>query len=224
MSRCPNCHATVDPDERFCPKCGELLERTTRAPSGNAGPTETGSSPSTATGPGGSSPEPSAGASGRANGYPRPPTPGDTDVFLRRAGALVADSIILGALAFVVNVALVVLLLFVVASGSEGGTSIMAQIVAFLPFVFPALLFLYFVFLEGTWDGQTLGKRLAGIKVVKETGEQCDLAASAIRNLLRVVDTLVPPYLPGIVSIVVSDERQRIGDRIGSTVVVKERS
>jgi uncharacterized RDD family membrane protein YckC len=53
------------------------------------------------------------------------------------------------------------------------------------------------VVLEGTWNGQTLGKRVASVNVVKESGEPCDLKSSTIRNLLRIVDSLVPPYLPG---------------------------
>nr|MBA3405962.1 RDD family protein [Gemmatimonadaceae bacterium] len=55
-----------------------------------------------------------------------------------------------------------------------------------------AILWGYYVLLEGLRDGQTLGKRWLGLRVVKDGGYSVSLGASAVRNLLRLVD-----YQPG---------------------------
>lgn len=78
----------------------------------------------------------------------------------------------------------------------------------------------YFVVLEAQY-GQTLGKRLVGIRVATEDGGPIDYRASLVRNLLRIVDGLFF-YLVGAVLIFVSDREQRLGDRIGDTVVVSD--
>ena len=87
----------------------------------------------------------------------------------------------------------------------------------------PALLwflvgFVYYILLEAQF-GQTVGKRLTGIKVVTTDGNPIDYRASVIRNVLRVVDGIVF-YLVGAVLIYLSDSQQRLGDRVAETVVV----
>lgn len=77
----------------------------------------------------------------------------------------------------------------------------------------------YYIVLEAQY-GQTIGKRAVGIKVVTEAGDSLDYQASIIRNVLRIVDALPVFYLIGAISIYLSDEQQRVGDRIGDTVVV----
>lgn len=76
----------------------------------------------------------------------------------------------------------------------------------------------YFVVLEAEY-GQTVGKRLTGIEVRTDAGESLDYQASLVRNVLRAVDGLFF-YLVGAVFIYLSDDEQRIGDRVGDTVVV----
>src|SRR5690554_4175816 len=50
--------------------------------------------------------------------------------------------------------------------------------------------FAYYILLEGN-SGQTLGKKVVKIKVVKEDGSPITMGDSVIRNLLRIVDGLV---------------------------------
>ncbi len=78
----------------------------------------------------------------------------------------------------------------------------------------------YYVLLEAYY-GQTLGKRLAGIRVVSEDRSEITLSEAVIRNVLRVVDA-IGFYLVGLVFILSSDGRQRLGDRVGNTVVVSD--
>ena len=78
---------------------------------------------------------------------------------------------------------------------------------------------LYHILLEGTY-GQTLGKKLLGIVVVREDGEQCTYTAATIRTVLRFVDWLPVAYLIGFASISLTERHQRLGDLLAGTVVV----
>jgi uncharacterized RDD family membrane protein YckC len=79
---------------------------------------------------------------------------------------------------------------------------------------------LYYIFFEGKF-GATPGKMLIGLKVVYSDGSPCDYKAATIRTLLRVVDALPILYLLGLISILVSPRKQRLGDRLADTLVVK---
>jgi uncharacterized RDD family membrane protein YckC len=79
--------------------------------------------------------------------------------------------------------------------------------------------FVYYWILEGTL-GATLGKAIVGIRVRRVDGAKADLRASLIRNLLRVVDGLAV-YLVGWIIAAFSRLRQRLGDRVAGTVVIR---
>ncbi len=83
---------------------------------------------------------------------------------------------------------------------------------------------LYFVFFETLFAGRTPGKRLTQLRVVTESGAALGWQASAIRNLLRAVDTLPAGYLIGVVVMLLSPRAQRLGDVVAGTLVVRERS
>ena len=69
----------------------------------------------------------------------------------------------------------------------------------------------YFIVFEGVRGGQTPGKRIAGIRVVMDTGHAVTLGAAAVRNLLRPADFLPPPYLLGAAAGGVSSPGQAPG-------------
>jgi uncharacterized RDD family membrane protein YckC len=78
----------------------------------------------------------------------------------------------------------------------------------------------YFTIMEGH-NGQTIGKMITKIRVVRE--EDCgkiDMARSFKRNILRIIDGLLT-YLVGAVLIWRSDKKQRLGDSIAKTLVIK---
>ena len=77
----------------------------------------------------------------------------------------------------------------------------------------------YYTYLEGT-RGQTIGKMITKIKVVREDGSPIDMEQAFKRNILRVIDGFVA-YLIGAVLIWRSDKQQRLGDTVAKTVVVK---
>lgn len=85
--------------------------------------------------------------------------------------------------------------------------------------VWLALALAYYVLCEAM-TGRTLGKRLVRIRVVDEEGDEIDLSASVVRNLLRLVDGLFI-YLVGAIFAWTSPLGQRLGDRAANTVVVR---
>lgn len=78
----------------------------------------------------------------------------------------------------------------------------------------------YYIVLEGL-SGATLGKRLIGLKVVRLEGDApLDWQTSIVRNLLRLVDGLFF-YLVAAIAVWTSGSKQRLGDRVAGTVVVR---
>ncbi len=80
----------------------------------------------------------------------------------------------------------------------------------------------YQVLLEGL-PGRTLGKWLAGIRVVDLQGGAPGLGRSLVRNLLRTVDGLPALNLLGVLLVLQSPERARFGDRVAGTRVILDR-
>ena len=80
-------------------------------------------------------------------------------------------------------------------------------------------MFLYFVLLEAAW-GATPGKRVLGMRVIREGGLPVGLRAALIRNVLRIVDGLPTLGILGAVLIATSQDRTRFGDRVARTWVV----
>ena len=85
--------------------------------------------------------------------------------------------------------------------------------------VWIALIAIYYVLMEG-YLGQTVGKMAVGIKVVREGADEVPgLKAATIRTLLRLVDGLAA-YVVALVAVLVTPERQRLGDLAAHTLVV----
>lgn len=86
----------------------------------------------------------------------------------------------------------------------------------------------YFIFFEWLWNGQTPGKRLLKLRVIREDGRPITLWEAVARNLLRIFDTfpgfVLPIYSIGLITIFMSRRDQRIGDMFAGTVVIRERS
>jgi len=83
------------------------------------------------------------------------------------------------------------------------------------------LWLVYFILAEGLGNGQSLGKKLVGIRVVNPGGGRISFNQAIIRNVLRMVDGLAC-YLVGAVLVWRSPRKQRLGDRVADTVVVRK--
>ncbi len=76
--------------------------------------------------------------------------------------------------------------------------------------------------LQGGW-GVTLGKWLCGIRTVRSTLRPCGFARALVRELLLLVDTLLAiSYLPGTLMFAFTSCRQRIGDLVADTIVIRK--
>ena len=80
----------------------------------------------------------------------------------------------------------------------------------------------YFAAFEAA-TGATPGKRLLGLRVRAADGGPIGGRQALVRNLLRLVDGLPLFYLVGAILIWSTPERQRLGDRVAGTAVVRAR-
>lgn len=78
----------------------------------------------------------------------------------------------------------------------------------------------YFPLNEIVFGGETLGKRAVKIRVVRSDGSPVTAVHSFQRFLLLAVDVVATMGLGGLISALISDKRQRIGDIVADTVVV----
>ena len=132
----------------------------------------------------------------------------------------------------------VVAWIFLTAAGFGGGEQggILDQITSEVPkwtiaimiFVLFLLFTGYFIFFEWLWDGQTPGKRLLKLRVIRDDGRPITLWEAIARNLLRIFDALpgllLPIYSVGLIVIFLSNRDQRVGDIFAGTVVIRERT
>ena len=93
---------------------------------------------------------------------------------------------------------------------------------AFLALIAP--LPFYFLLCEVFMDGQSVGKAVRRIKVVRDDGRQPTLADYFLRWLLRFVDITLTSGLAAVVAILVSEQNKRLGDLVAGTVVVRTTS
>lgn len=136
-----------------------------------------------------------------------------TDVLGRRVGAALLDIVVLGVL--------FVILGLLIGDTNTEGSSASVNLSGGPALLFFALSLLYYFIPEAT-SGRTLGKRLLGLRVVREDGGAAGAGAVAGRTLLRVVDSLPLFYLVGFVAILATGKRRaRIGDLAAGTRVVR---
>lgn len=93
-----------------------------------------------------------------------------------------------------------------------------SRIVLLVTFLLP--YFLYSLVLESLWEGQTIGKRIMKIKVVKVDGFQASFGDYLIRWIFRLVDINITSGIIGLVSILFSSKNQRLGDMTAGTAVI----
>ena len=148
-----------------------------------------------------------------AQGVSGVPVAMEVHVTGRRVLATIVDGVVI---AVVVGI-LSALFGTTTAAGGQVGASL-SGLPALFAFV---LVFGYYIFMEG-YLGQTLGKMLLGIKVVREdTGGVPGLRAAAIRTVLRIVDGFLS-YLVAFIAVLASQKNQRLGDMAAHTLVVRK--
>jgi uncharacterized RDD family membrane protein YckC len=97
-----------------------------------------------------------------------------------------------------------------------------AIVEAVLYFAIFMLFFGYFILFEWLWEGRTPGKRLLGIRVVRDGGFTVDLMSSMIRNVVRIVEAALGFYTISAISALLSPLNRRLGDLAAGTLVVRD--
>lgn len=135
--------------------------------------------------------------------------------------ALIIDGIILGIIMILIAIpfgATTMMLGLVSSAGIYNIFSIIAMY-STLMIIWFVISLLYFSYFESK-TGQTLGKKLVNIKVVSVKGGKISFGAALIRTILRIIDGQ-GAYLLGLIIILVSEKKQRLGDMAAKSVVVK---
>ncbi len=89
------------------------------------------------------------------------------------------------------------------------------QILIYLP------AFFYHLICETLFDGQSIGKRQLGLKVIRLDGQPVTLGNYILRWMLRIVDISLTSGAAALLSIAVTKEGQRLGDLAAGTTVIK---
>ncbi|AWM12638.1 RDD family protein [Flavobacterium sediminis] len=73
---------------------------------------------------------------------------------------------------------------------------------------------------ESLWEGQTIGKKIAKIKVIKLDGYQAGFGDYLIRWLFRIVELTVGNGLFALIVMIINKRNQRLGDIAAGTAVI----
>lgn len=135
----------------------------------------------------------------------------ETAGFLWRFIAWLLDSAVVG----------VVCLIFVYLFFSFGGDLESGTEVAIFSAILMLIKYFYSLIAEIVTNGQSIGKKIVGITVIKLNGNALDKSDYLIRWAYRAVDFGMSFFSVGTISILMSEKNQRLGDMIANTTVVK---
>jgi len=115
------------------------------------------------------------------------------------------------------------LLLFLSATNYQTAESGLLFYVQF--FLMPIAVFiLYQFFMELFASGQSLGKKMLGLKVVATDGKESNIGDHLVRAIFYLIDLTLSAGIIGALMILSSDKRQRLGDYAANTTVIKLKS
>ena len=144
-----------------------------------------------------------------------------------RVVASLLDHLLIGlalAVIYIASAATLIAALTSSLSGDNGDASqatfyVVAAILVLVTFL---IIFGYFTVFEIAWKGQTPGKRVGRLRVIKRTGQPSGTSEAVVRNLVRLVDFLPIFYGVGLISMFVDRDARRLGDLAAGTIVVRE--
>ena len=78
----------------------------------------------------------------------------------------------------------------------------------------------YALWQEALMEGQSVGKRIMKIKVIKIDGYQAGFGDYLVRWILRIVEVTPPLSFIGLISMMINGKTQRLGDMAAGTAVI----
>lgn len=151
-----------------------------------------------------------------------PPERDDTDVIGARVLAQIIDLVLMVVLFLLFLVALSFTGGFISSLTGAPGDGIVDTFVDLGILIGGIAALAYGFVLEALWNGQTVGKRLAGIRVVSESGTRLSGGKALLRNIPAIASFAWISYLVALLSMAATDRRQRVFDSLAGTVVVRE--
>lgn len=136
------------------------------------------------------------------------------DLASRTAAAMV-DMMILGIITLIIAIADLLILYFSPTLWEKH----YGWIIGITLIIFAIIYYGYFVVMEITMNGQTLGKKIMKLRTIRSNGQPITIIHSAIRNFFRL---FLDNFGIGVVLIFFTKEKRRIGDFAASTIVVAD--
>ncbi len=118
-------------------------------------------------------------------------------------------------------------LVWLVLSLSSYGSwlSSIGHLITFWIYLFPlALFFSYHLLMEGLASGQSLGKKIIGIRVLRADGKEASFSDYLLRAILQLIDIIFTTGMLAILLISSTQNSQRLGDMAANTLVVRLRA
>lgn len=114
-----------------------------------------------------------------------------------------------------------IFVLLILVAGFSNAMKDVPYLVATMIIIYGAGYVFYNLICEIFMNGQCIGKRLMKIKVISLDGSQASIGQYFIRWLFRLVDFGLTAQVGGLICIAISEKKQRIGDIVAGTTVIK---
>ena len=147
----------------------------------------------------------------------------DLEMTLAGIGSRFIAALIDGLIQFLIILPLALVMAAASPSPTDFTPALLALAFAVIAVLIFLVLFGYNILFETLGSGRSLGKRWTGLRVVEASGAPVGFTSSAVRNILRLVDWLPFGYAVGLVTALVTERNQRLGDLAAGTIVVRER-
>jgi uncharacterized RDD family membrane protein YckC len=123
-------------------------------------------------------------------------------------------------LAYLIDLGIFVALIII---GAILSSNVLSNVASGVYFIIIGLMFLFYdLVCEAFFNGQSAGKVVMKIRVISLDGTRPKFSQYLLRWLFRLIDNLgITSYLGGVVTIIMTDKGQRIGDLVAGTVVIR---
>lgn len=132
-----------------------------------------------------------------------------------RAAAVVIDMLVQGAFLLVLGIGVFLIVIY----SESFWEQYYGWIIGISLLIYALITYGYFIAMELTTNGQTLGKKLMKLRAIRSNGQALTLKHSAIRNLFRIFIDMLGI---GAIMIFFSKQHKRLGDIAASTIVIAE--
>lgn len=132
-----------------------------------------------------------------------------------RTAAVIIDSLVQGLFILILGIAIVLIMVY----SQDFWQRYYGWIVGISLLTYAIITYGYFIAMELSMNGQTLGKKAMNLRTIRTNGQPITLKHSAIRNLFRVFADMLGI---GAILIFFNKQHKRLGDMAASTIVVVE--